>query len=310
MLPVMGRDAHRPGAGPALRLGVIGLSPGNGHPYSWSAIINGYDPAAMARCPFPAIPAYLAERSWPADRLAGARVTHVWTQERAISTAIARAALIDHVVAEPGEMLGEVDGLLLARDDAASHLDLARPFLAAGLPVYVDKPLETSVAGAKALLGEAVRPGQVFSCSALRYATELALTAATRERIGDLVAGEARSPKAWDTYAAHAIEPVVAWLPGAELLEVAAQRAGARTTVSALLGSVRARFVTTGDDHGVIEFDVQGTRGSVRLVFEDSFTAFRSALAAFLQQVRSGSDQIAREQTLTVVRLIEAGAHA
>ena len=26
-----------------LRIGVIGLSEGNGHPYSWSAIINGFD---------------------------------------------------------------------------------------------------------------------------------------------------------------------------------------------------------------------------------------------------------------------------
>ena len=32
-----------------LRLAMLGLIPGNGHPYSWSAIINGYDRAAMAR---------------------------------------------------------------------------------------------------------------------------------------------------------------------------------------------------------------------------------------------------------------------
>ena len=24
-----------------IRLGVIGMSPGNGHPYSWSVIVNG-----------------------------------------------------------------------------------------------------------------------------------------------------------------------------------------------------------------------------------------------------------------------------
>ena len=26
-----------------IRLGLIGISKDNGHPYSWSAIINGYD---------------------------------------------------------------------------------------------------------------------------------------------------------------------------------------------------------------------------------------------------------------------------
>ena len=32
-----------------LRLGVLGFSPGNGHPYSFSAIVNGYDDEAFAR---------------------------------------------------------------------------------------------------------------------------------------------------------------------------------------------------------------------------------------------------------------------
>lgn len=28
---------------PEISLGIIGMTPGNGHPYSWSAIFNGYD---------------------------------------------------------------------------------------------------------------------------------------------------------------------------------------------------------------------------------------------------------------------------
>ena len=32
-----------------IKLGLIGLSEGNGHPYSFSAIINGYDKQAMQK---------------------------------------------------------------------------------------------------------------------------------------------------------------------------------------------------------------------------------------------------------------------
>ena len=33
-----------------VKIGVIGMSPGNGHPYSWSAIINGdYNEKAMQK---------------------------------------------------------------------------------------------------------------------------------------------------------------------------------------------------------------------------------------------------------------------
>ena len=66
---------------PDLRLAMLGMVDGNGHPYSWSAIFNGYDPAAMASCPFPVIPVYLGRE--PSENLGvpGAAVTHIWTDD-------------------------------------------------------------------------------------------------------------------------------------------------------------------------------------------------------------------------------------
>lgn len=57
-----------------LRLAMLGMISGNGDPYSWSAIINGYDQSAMGRCPYPAIPEYLSKH--PNVPMSGARVTH------------------------------------------------------------------------------------------------------------------------------------------------------------------------------------------------------------------------------------------
>ena len=44
-----------------LRLAMLGMVDGNGHPYSWSAMFNGYEPGDMAHCPFPTIPDYLSK---------------------------------------------------------------------------------------------------------------------------------------------------------------------------------------------------------------------------------------------------------
>lgn len=104
-----------------LRLGLLGISEGNGHPYSWAAIVNGYDEAEMARCPFPAIPRYLAEHRFPDEAIDDARVTHLWTQDPTASRQIAAASMIEHIVSSPEEMVGEVDAVLLARDDAERH---------------------------------------------------------------------------------------------------------------------------------------------------------------------------------------------
>ena len=187
--------------GGELRLGLIGLSEGNGHPYSWSAIINGYDRVAMAACPFSVIPAYLAERRFPEDQLLGARVTHVWTQDPSMTRDIARATHIAHVVADYREMVGQIDALLLARDDAESHRAHAEPFLRAGVPVYVDKPAALRVADLDALFALARDPAQIFSCSALRYAEELQLSAAEVEMLGPIRLVTGSTPKSWDRYA-------------------------------------------------------------------------------------------------------------
>ena len=110
-----------------LQLGMMGMSPGNGHPYSWSAIINGdYDEKAMANCGYAGIPVYLAANR---DTLGieGAQVTHVWTQDQTISMHIAAASKIDTIVAHPEDMIGKVDAVLLARDDPENYLNPSAP---------------------------------------------------------------------------------------------------------------------------------------------------------------------------------------
>ena len=47
---------------------MLGCSAGNGHPYSWSAMFNGYDRDLMTReCPYAGIPEYLNKQ--PAETL-------------------------------------------------------------------------------------------------------------------------------------------------------------------------------------------------------------------------------------------------
>jgi Oxidoreductase family, NAD-binding Rossmann fold len=292
-----------------LRLGMLGLSEGNGHPYSWAAIFNGYDEAEMARCPFPAIPRYLSEHSFPEEAIADARVTHVWTQDGSTSRQIAAASRIEHVVAEPGQMLGEVDAVLLARDDAGRHAELGGPFLDAGLPIYIDKPLATSVAAARGLFSRQASEGQLFTCSALRFARELHLDPATRESIGPIRQVLGSSPKRWSRYAVHVIEPALVLLGDAGAIRshhAHAADGAARLQVEWDSG-VRAEFATLGDVEAPIRLTVVGDRGELEIVFEDSFAAFKAALERFVAIARGEAEPIPEPEVLRVVELIELG---
>lgn len=296
----------------ALRLGVIGLSPGNGHPYSWSAIFNGYDVTAMEQCGFPVIPRYLEKQCFPDDAITDARVTHVWTQDAALSAHVAQAARIEHVVDNLTDLIGQVDAVLLARDDSDTRLAFARPFLEAGVPIYVDKPLALSRAEAEALIGLQRFPGQLFSCSALRYARELGLTEAQREQVGPLHCVAATAPKDWDKYAIHVIEPLLQLLPDRGEVERSQRWSVAdRVTLQLEFASgVEARISTLGATSAPLGLRVFGATGWCDLHFDDTFRAFRGALQDFVDGVRARDVRITPTTMLEVVDLIERGRQA
>lgn len=293
-----------------LRLGVLGMSEGNGHPYSWAAIFNGFDVGEMARCPFPAIPDYLGRQHYPEDFLQSARVTHVWTQDRAISAHIAAASRVETVVDTPEAMIGRVDAVLLARDDAQNHLRFAEPFLRAGLPIYIDKPLATSREAAEALLALPRPDAPLFSCSALRYAPELIPSREQFAACGPIRFVDAVVPRKWTTYAVHAIEPVLAHVVGEDDMIAAAKAQRFGDVVELVLtwrSGLTTRFSSLGVSAAPIGFTLYGEKANMPFVFKDSFYAFRAALDHFIGVVRGQRPNISRGSTLRVVDLIELG---
>lgn len=292
-----------------LKLGVIGLSPGNGHPYSWSAIFNGYDPIAMEKCGFPVIPRYLEKQRFPEDAIAEAHVTHVWAQDKKIATHIAKAALIETVVDHYTDMIGQVDGILLARDDAETHYKFAAPFLDAGIPIYVDKPLALSVKEARRLLDRQQYPGQLFSCSALRYAKELQLSSADKDQIGHVRHIHATVPKDWDKYAIHVIEPLLLLAGDRGAVErIQTWRNNDSTTMAVTYSKGLQVLVSTmGSSSAPLTLRVMGDLGWKDLFFQDTYPAFKGALFEFVQGIIHRDVRIESDFMLEVVSLIESG---
>lgn len=287
-----------------LKLGVIGMSSGNGHPYSWSAIFNGYNKQRMRSCPFPAIPEYLAQQDFPDAAIRGARVTHIWTQDEEISQDIAASAHIETVCKNPELMIGEIDALLLARDDAENHEKMSLPFLLAGIPVFIDKPLATDVDSAMRMFefGDLV-----FSCSALRFANEFAPE--RLKELGEIRFIQATCPKSWQKYAVHIIEPTLNLLPKrGKPLNYYTTRSDELThlCVEWENGPITT-FVTTGDLPAPLAIQVFGSKGFKILKFNDSFSAFKRSLQYFIDLIQKKVGNINREFTLDVVRAIEKG---
>lgn len=295
--------------GNQLRLGLIGFSPGNGHPYSWSAIFNGYQPEVMESCGFPVIPRYLENQIFPDDAISDANVTHLWTQDRLLSRHIAEACRIHSIVDSFADLIGKVDAILLARDDAESHVFFAEPFLKAGIPLYVDKPLALTRNDAEYLISLQRYPGQLFSCSAFRYASELILDKARKVSIGSIKCIMCSSPKDWDKYSVHAIQPLLRLVPVDDIV-VRTNRWSSddRVVLHVEFSSgLEAQINTFGACNAPLGMRILGLNGWCDLIFADTFCSFRAALQDFVDGVRSKDVRISSDEMLAVVDLIAAG---
>lgn len=289
-----------------LKLGVIGMSDANGHPYSWSAIFNGFNHSFMQECPFPVIPEYLSKEIYPENFLGNlAEVTHIWTQDIEISNHIAKASNIPFVVKKMEDMIGQVDAILLARDDAENHKSMAEPFIKAGLPIFIDKPFALSLADANEMLSFQKYDEQIFTCSSLRYAKELMLTIEDLEILGEIYTVEASVMKYWDTYAIHLLEPIIAQFPNKGDL-VCVHKIEKNKLVQALIEwqNFTAYVKVTSLTPAPLTFNFVGSKASISKDFVDSFGCFKSSLAAFVEQVKTKKQLISRSETLELVKIL------
>tara|TARA_B110000211_G_C13934450_1_gene488668 strand:- start:86 stop:973 length:888 start_codon:yes stop_codon:yes gene_type:complete len=292
-----------------IKIGIIGMSEGNGHPYSWAAIFNGFDKAEMAKCPFPVIPEYLSNEIFPDNFLMNlAEVTHIWTQDINMSKKIAAASKIDHVVNNIEDLSNCVDAILLARDDAENHIQMAMPFIKAGLPIFIDKPFALKIKDANKMLSSQKFENQIFTCSSLRYARELILDKEEADMLGHIEHVEGTIMNKWETYGIHLLEPLVVQLPNrGKLINISSHKSGDYHVVNIKWERCLATLKITGSRSSDLTLSFSGNNNTVLKKFKDSFSSFKTSLSTFVYSINTKEIIISREETLEIVEILEKG---
>jgi predicted dehydrogenase len=293
---------------PEIRLAMLGMIEGNGHPYSWSAIVNGYNPEEMAKCPFPVIPQYLAEVPANTMRILGARVTHVWTDDPTDAPRIAAASRIQNVVSRPEEVIGKVDAVILGTDDGHEHVRRAKPLVEAGLPLFVDKPLAINVPDVNQFI-RWYQAGKVFlSSSNMRYAPETKQILRQKAQLGELRWVTACTSKTWERYAIHALEAIWTILGPGFLTVRNESREGSDIAYLTHQSGVQVNLAVIYDAVGSYgALHVFGTKGNLAVNCWDTYTAFRNQLCAFVEMLRTGERPYPLSETIELMAVIIAG---
>jgi len=292
-----------------LKLAMLGMTEGNGHPYSWSIILNGrFDPDALTQCPYPAIIDYIGKQPPETLGIDGAQVTHVWTDDPRDAKLVAKVAKIDNVARNAEDVIGQVDAVLVATDKGEEHVTRCRPFIDAGVPVFVDKPLCNNLVDLD-VFSKWVQAGKpLISSSAMRFAKEFKPYHRSTHELGKLRYINFTMAKSWETYGIHALEavyPIVG--PGF----VSVQNTGARDRnvlhVCHRCG-VDINLVNIYDlAGGAGMMTLAGTKGGAQLCMVDSFYAFKMQLMSFVDFLRTGLAPVPWAETRELMQMVVAG---
>ena len=291
-----------------LKLGIMGLSEGNGHPYSWSAIINGdYNEKAMVDCGFLVIPAYLAANR---DTLGidQARVVCVWTQQRKLSEQVATAALIENVVDNKEEMIGQVDAVLLARDDPENHAAMAQPFLDANVPVFIDKPLAITRDDLEYFSEQQAKGKFLMSCSSMRYSAGCQSVRGELDRLGEIELAVVVGKKDWTKYGIHYLEGLFSLLNDPKASAVKhISKTGRDIVYVEFENGILATIHVFQDIAPGGEFNLYGRKGNLQVNHGGAYTAFRNTLVEVIRSFEQGKPRLDFAITKNVITALIAG---
>lgn len=187
------------------KLAFIGTNEGNGHIFSWSAIINGrYDKEKMKNCGYPVIPEYLSKEPLENLGIKDAYVCYVWTEDKKYAEYVAETTYINEVVDSPEDVIGKVDGVVITTDIGNTHLKLAQPFIEAGIPVFIDKPLTDNIDDLKEFIRYFKEGRPVLSSSSFRYSKDI--EEFLKQNTEKIEFVRCIMNKSWERYGVHAME--------------------------------------------------------------------------------------------------------
>ena len=292
-----------------LKVGMIGFSTENGHPFSFSAICNGFRDSEFKKTEWLGILAYLQSQPESEFCALDAKVTHVWTQHLSVTQSIMACSKVECLVEDPLDMLGEVDAVIIARDDFECHKNLSKPFLENGVAVFIDKPLTLDV-GELLYFRPYLESGLLMSCSGFYFAKELDFLREGAFNFGEIRHISAVVINGWEKYGIHMLDAVYGALncnPVSVSANLDVDHQSLRVEMDdGLVFSVDA----LGRDVKVFNLNLYATEGVKHVNITNNFVAFKRTLDQFFKQVRTRRPSISPQSTLRSIKTLIAGKMA
>jgi predicted dehydrogenase len=211
-------------------------------------------------------------------------------------------------------VVAESDGILLTSLDGRVHRVQFERIAPSGKPVFIDKPFATNSADARAIFATARRNNvRMFTSSSLRFAEAVTrvVTPATRAAITGAdfcgpVALEPTNPGLF-WYGIHPVEMLYTALGrgcrSVRCVSNATHDLATGVWGDGRIGTIRGNRTDNNDYYGLVHFAKNSAAVNVQAPAKWFFTSLAEAILAFM---KGGPIPVEPEETLEIIRFIEA----
>jgi predicted dehydrogenase len=204
-------------------------------------------------------------------------------------------------------MTGQVDAVILARDDAEFHREMAEPFIEAGIPIFIDKPLVITQADLHWFEEQHEAGKFIMSCSSMRYANECRVVKQELASLGKLELVTAVGKKDWLKYGVHMLEAMFAVLDDPKVATV--QHAGekGKDVVHIVFeNGLPATIHLFMEISGTFQLTFFGQQAWRMADIKNSYSMFRDNIIEFVRSVQEGKPRLDFSITKNIIQTVIA----
>lgn len=288
-----------------LKIGIMGMQ----HAHLFSAFINGIDGKKFEK----GAPAWTVEEikknGEKGIKIFGdeVKIIKVWDKDLENAKGLAKTCLIDEVVDGRENMLKGIDAAMILTED--SHLEYARPFLNAGISVYIDKPFARSVSDAEEIIKLSKGNNTLlFSTSVLRFAKEIEDLRNDLKDIGKIDCAVAIGPCQKDIfyYGIHIVEMAHSVIGGKVEYVQNIGESPTKNILKIKYKDGQVVLIHTWEGCWGYKISVYGEKGSLSAEAKDSYYFFRNGLTKIVESFQQNKTTVPLEETLEIVKILEA----
>jgi predicted dehydrogenase len=247
-------------------------------------------------------------------RVPGCRIVCVWGESRKYAKDAQERGQIPTIVADPSDMIGQVDAAIVDHRHAKFHLPAVRPLLEKKIPLFVDKPFCFRVREGREFLDRAKRlKVPVTSFSVLPKQAAFAEFARDARKLGKIQSIVSTGPcdikskyGGVSFYGIHQVDMVVRLL-GWDVTHAELHRGKANHTATLYsAGGAISTMNLISEGRPGFHLSAIGEKGRLDRTINYDDNTYLTGVRSFCRMFKTGKTDETRESILTPVAVLEA----